>query len=463
MRRLIAFTLAATISMTATTANAQVKVETLSPTGQGKILYVSVDTGAGSRTADGSKEQAYKDLQAAIDVAPEGSVIRIAQGNYLGKMEQGFVELKKYVSLEGGWNTSFTERNPVKYLTMIRPTGAHSGTSSSRPLLLVSVTSNRNMTIVLDGIIFEMGQFNQYAKAPNKDDRAGAPEGCETGRLNIKGETLPVPATDGFGQHSRQCLSGTVAGNLIIRNCVFSCAMHYGIQMQHNYGKWEVYNNLFVACRMAACEIRGNTANADTEKTLDFHHNTVIFTWTRNKIMEDMGYGFRYMPGVNADVHHNLFGCNYFGALDRGHFDSNSSREKLRINNAYDNLFFANRMGDICLPSGGGLWNWQFAKNFEEVEQLNRYEGNREVNPQEIELLKKAINMPYLRGYLNLTMSQKSNYEENSSMNTFRAAMGMNRQGTETIRVSMYANRYPFADIPKLWGAIPGFGAQTIK
>jgi hypothetical protein len=179
--------------------------------------------------------------------------------------------------------------------------------------------------------------------------------------------------------------------------------------------------------------------------------------------MEDMGFAFRYMTGINTDVHDNIFGCNYYGALERTRFDSNAAREKLRITNAYDNLFFANRMGDICLPSSGGLWNWQIAKNFEEVEQLQKYEGNREVNAQEIEILKQVINKPYLDGYLGLTMSMKSSYAENSAMNTFRAAMGMNKTGTETVRVSMYANRYPFDDIPKLWGAIAGKGAQKIN
>ena len=433
------------------------------PSGQGKTLYVSVSTGEGSRTADGSKDKPYKDLQAAIDAAPDGSVICIAEGNYLGKMDQGFIEVKKYVSLEGGWNTSFTEKNPIKYKTMIRPTGAQVGTSNNKSLLEFTAKGNKNATVVIDGLILDMGQYNKYAIAPNKDERAGAPDGCETGRMATLGESVPVPTTDGMGNHSRPALSGTVEGNLIIRNCVFSCAMHFGLKMMNFYGQWEVYNNIFVACRMAACEITGNTGTPDVGKTLDFHHNTVIFTWTRNKLMEDMGYGFRYMPGVNADVHDNLFGCNYYGALDRCHFDSNTAREKLRINNAYDNLFFANRMGDICLPSGGGRWNWQPAENFEEVDYLQKYEGNREVNAQEIELLKKAINKPYLDGYLGFTMNQKSKYDESSSMNTFRSAMGMNKQGTETVRVSMYANRYPFDDIPKLWGAIPGKGAQKIN
>jgi hypothetical protein len=59
-------------------------------------------------------------------------------------------------------------------------------------------------------------------------------------------------------------------------------------------------------------------------------------------------------------------------------------------------------------------------------------------------------------------MSQSSSYDENSSMNTFRAAFGMNKQGSETVRVSMYGNRYPYTDVQKLWNIIPGKGAQKL-
>lgn len=438
---------------------------TLSPVGSGKIVYVSASTGAGSRTATGEKEQPYKDLQAAIDAAPEGSVIRIAEGNYMGKMDQGFIEVKKYISLEAGYNTDFTERNPVKYMTTIRPSEAiaQAGTSGSHALMDVVVKGNRKGTVVIDGIFFDMGQYNKYCQPVYDNPVASAPEGCETGRLiNLEESPSGVPTTGGV-LGSRQCLYGAVEGRLVVRNCVFANAMHYGIQMENIAGHWEIANNLFVACKMAGCEVRGNGVAPETETTLDFHHNTVIFTWTRTKRLEDMGYGFRYMTRMNYDVHDNLFGCNYYGALDRTRFDSDLKRDKLRVTNAYNNLFFANRMGDLCLPSGGGLWNWQYAKNFEEVEQFQKYEGNREVNNSEIELLKKAINDPYLKGYMGMTMSETSSYQENSAMNTFRSAMGMNKQGTETVRVSMYGNRYPFEDIPKLWGVIAGKGAQMPK
>ena len=36
-------------------------------------------------------------------------------------------------------------------------------------------------------------------------------------------------------------------------------------------------------------------------------------------------------------------------------------------------------------------------------------------------------------------------------------------QGTETVRVSMYGNRYPFEKAFELFGAIQGYGAQIPK
>ena len=40
--------------------------------------------------------------------------------------------------------------------------------------------------------------------------------------------------------------------------------------------------------------------------------------------------------------------------------------------------------------------------------------------------------------------TQKVNFDPNSPVNTFRAALGMNKQGTIQSKVSMFANPYPF-------------------
>ena len=432
----------------------------------GAVYYVCLTNGAGSRSADGSKEKPYKDLQAAVDAAASGSKICISEGNYLGKMEQGYIEIKdKYLTIEGGWNVGFTQRDVVKYRTMIQPGEAQLGTSGDHSMLNLDYKWNApavslHGVMIIDGIFFDAGLINGYCIPLPNDEKSGTPPGCETGRIREKGATLPVPTVGAGSDADRRGIHGYFQGKLIIRNCVFANIYNFGIQLENHGGAWEIYNNLFVSCRMASCEVRGHGTITEDKTSLNFYNNTVLFTWTRTKLMEDMGYGLRYMTRMNYDVHDNIFGCNYYGALDRTRFDSDLKRDKIRETNAFDNLFFANTMGDICLPSGGGKWNFQFAKNFEEVEQLTKYEGNREVNASEATALGNVLSTPYLKGFLSLTKSEKSQFDENSAMNTYRAAHGMNKQGTEIVRVSMYGNRYPIAEIDKIWGAIAGKGAQ---
>ena len=249
---------------------------------------------------------------------------------------------------------------------------------------------------------------------------------------------------------------------MLIRNCVFLNGYHFGIQMAVKGGHFDIYNNVFVANRMAACEVRGGLALPNTS-SIAFHDNTVLFTWCRNKLMEDMGYGFRYMTGIDADVYNNVFGCSNYGALDRAYVDADKSKEAKRVTSAWDNLFFGNRNGDLVLPSGGGGWTYVLAKNFEDAEQLVKYENNREMNEAEAKALSSKIDAPYLKGFIGITGTQTSSFNPNSSLNTFRAALGMNMQGTETVRVSMYGNRYPFEKVFDLFGAVNGYGAQNIK
>ena len=72
----------------------------------------------GSARGTGTKESPLKDIQKAIDMAPDGGTVCIAEGNYLGTLDRGWIEVKgKYVSLIGGFNSDFTDRDPNKYIT----------------------------------------------------------------------------------------------------------------------------------------------------------------------------------------------------------------------------------------------------------------------------------------------------------------------------------------------------------
>ncbi|MDR2010435.1 MAG: hypothetical protein LBQ22_08130 [Bacteroidales bacterium] len=123
-------------------------------------------------------------------------------------------------------------------------------------------------------------------------------------------------------------------------------------------------------------------------------------------------------------------------------------------------MFFLNKKGDLTLPSGGGLYLTIWCKNFEDREELYKYERNSELDGS---LLKGKINEPFLSGFISMTYKESTDYDPNSSANQFRSAFGLNQVGSMTIKVSMYANHYPLNDALKLFGAVQGKGAQTVK
>ena len=428
----------------------------------GKNYYVNAATG--SNRNDGlSKTTAVKDLQKAVDLAEDGAVINVAEGNYLGTLDQGFVLVKKYLSIVGGWNSDFTERNPLKHITSIRPGAEQVGTSGSHASLEVYVRGNRNGIVLIDGIAFDKGQYNSYCGYAPDDARTGSPEGCETGRLLIEGENPPVPKVGG-APIGKPLLRGEVEGQVTIRNCTFVNGYHFAIEMGCVAGHYDVYNNVFVANRMSACEIRG--MNPDHSLcSLDFHDNTVLFTWCRTKVQESMGVGFRFMTGLKkVRVYNNIFGCSNLGAIERTFVDSNAAKEAERITSATNNLFFMNRnnmterAADLVLPSGGGKWLFLAASQFEDAEQLKEYEGNKEMAADENFI--NAIDPAYLKGYMGINIKSSSSYDPNSAANQVNRLFGMNQQGTEIVRASMFANRYPYEKAFDLFGAVSGYGAQ---
>ena len=191
----------------------------------------------------------------------------------------------------------------------------------------------------------------------------------------------------------------------------------------------------------------------------------MLFTWRRDWVPadKDMGYGFRFMTRMDADVYNNIIGCSDFAGLDRTYIDSDLNNEKLRKTSAYDNLFFGNIEADLSLPSGGGKFMRVFSDMFEDVDQLVKAHGNREMTDSEIKSFSGAVDAAYLKAFLNMEGSSASTYNPNSSENIFRSALGMNMRGTESNYVSMYANAYPIAKSYDLFGAMPNYGAQKIK
>ncbi|MBP5521237.1 MAG: right-handed parallel beta-helix repeat-containing protein [Bacteroidales bacterium] len=454
--------------------NARDKAETekwASKAGPGKTYYVSVSTG--SARADGlSPENAMKDLQKAINAAEDNDVIYVAEGNYHGNLDRGYIEcgkfgdssheLGKFISIYGGWSTDFTERDVIKHQTLLQPsdhifTAPLFNFNARRPYGYKGPLGE----VVVDGLVFDFGENNRYCVANVDDARTGTPnKGVLTGRILADDEAPSVPL-EGYLTGDEYALHMDVEGNVRVSNCIFVNCRDYGLNALMGKGHMEVCNNIFIACKYAACQVRGNVKDDDIDKvSLDFHHNTVLFTWTRNKTFSDMGQGFRFMNGIRTiDVHNNIFGCNSNCAVERVYYESNKQMESLKESNLYDNYFFANKR-DLELAAMGKSTISVSADRIEEAEQIGpKFEGNMEL-PKGNEAFLNAIDDAYLKGYMSLTIVTSESYSPNSTANQINRMLGLNQQGTEIVRPNMFGNKYPWAKAKDLFGKVPGYGAQ---
>ena len=449
------------------------KAASSTPAAKGKTYYVSATTG--SARADGlTATTAMKDLQKAINAAEDNDVILVAEGNYLGNMDRGYIECGrfgnssqeadrgKFISIYGGYSPDFSERDVIKHITKLQPTEQKFiaplfNMNARRPYGYNGPEGN----VVIDGLVFDFGENNIYCVANVNDEITGTPnEGVLTGRF-VEPDAAPNCPKVGYANGDEYALHLDVEGNVRVSNCIFVNCRDYGIAGLMGKGHIEISNNIFISCRYAACQIRGSVRDADIPLvSLEFHHNTVLFTWTRTKVFDDMGQGFRFMNGIRTiDVHNNIFGCNSNCAVERVYYETTPAMEQAKISNLYDNYFFANRR-DLEIASAGAASISVPAARIEEAEQIGpKYEGNMEM-PEGNDAFINAIDQPYLEGFLTLKIMSSQSYNANSAANQVNRMFGLNQQGTEIVRPSMYCNKYPWEKAKDLFGKVANYGAQ---
>ncbi len=395
---------------------------------------------AGSNKNTGkSAGSPLKNIQKALDLAAPGDTVKVAAGNYYGMMKSGNIVMKKAVSLIGGYSPDFALRDVLKFQTRIQPDNNSNGTGSNGPLLRLEVKHGR---VVIDGLLFDKGESNNYHR------KKGIVEGVEGGMLVHP----PQVAAQGMRPNAKMPLiagpsSGGFSGELLIRNCLFLNGNNSAVRFQMD-GPAVIRNCVFAANVMSAVELWGG--NARKRSSLEVADCTILFTWSRTFEMADMGYGIRAMSNMDYNIHHCIIGFSSFSGVDATRPDKARS---LKIDG---NIFLLNRQADLTLP-GAGMFQRVAVKDFEDLEIASAKENTA---PKDLKILASALNRAYAAGFLSASYREKVDYDENSPANQFRAALGMNKQGTIASTVSMYANKYPFDDALKLFGAVSGAGAQ---
>lgn len=406
-----------------------------------QILYVSKLNG--SNKNDGSKSSPLKNLDKAIELSSPGGTIYITGGVETGTLNIGFIESDKAVKIYGSWDNNFEKQDILAHPTAIQPDNE---SARSNRKALMKFTRDVAGT-VLDNLVFDGGRRNAYHV------KEGILEGIEGGRL-LPDTERPADGFPTVYEPLLQFVSATTGGDVTIQNCVFVNGASFALQAGHHSGKFSVINNVFVGNRMAAVEIYGTCASTGGPNTMslcgevEIANNTILFSWSRTKDFQDMGYGVRVMTKCNYKIHNNIIGGSILAAIDHTRFNKD---EWVYIDN---NIFFVNKDKDVHYSPSSNTRLRIDAADLGDME-IASASGNKNYIPKELK-----VNKAYLEGYLNARYSEQTDFDRNSPSNQWRSALGMNMQGTMTSSVSMFCNRYPWKEAAELFGNIQGFGAQ---
>ena len=409
-------------------------------------LFVSATTGKNSNS--GTMESPLKGLWKAIEKAAPGDTIIVAEGFYYGQMSCGWINVDKPLLIYGGYSKDFLQRDPQKFQTFIRPKNSQNGTKPALASLTIDTKKyGPEAMTVINGFIFDHTEANNYHPTDGK------PEGVAEGMFLVP----PSKGSKSFASIDCALLYANTDGVLSISDCLFLNASNHALNINHFSGSIQIRNNLFIGSRSAAVDVKSSNGKPFSVE-LDFSNNTVLFTWTRTRGFEDMGYGFRANTGITAKIMNNIFGFSCTAGIDNTKGDPKQKSIILE-----GNIFFLNKKSDITLTLSPNILyakveNESF-EYLEDMEGMATVADNRSLKDPAI--FKGIIDESYLRGFLAASYTEKVEYDENSPFNQFREMFGLNKQGRITARVTMFANPYPFESALKFWGAVKGCGAQN--
>ncbi len=414
-------------------------------------LYVSLAKGKNKNA--GTKEAPYKNLWKALSVAKVGDVIHVAEGNYPGKMKCGWFKMEKPVSIIAGYSNDFSQRDPLKFRTLIQPTNINNDKKGPGCGLLhlefdKTMNAPKGFNITIDGLIFDDGFASSYH--PTK----GKPEGFDTG-MWLEGPAKNIK--DKFPSANRYSLSSATAsrgeGDITIRNCTFVNGSNMAVNLNWYKGKVTITNNVFCNNRMIGI----NVICSNGRETIDWEcsYNTVLFTWSRTNELSDMGFGVRTNTNVTANIHNNIIGLNVLTG-----FDNTKGTAKSKRTSIDNNVFFLNRESDIQMTISPSIAKVR-VDTFEDLEETDGIESiSDNVDLTDPAVFAGRINAKYLNSFLSMKYSESTKLDDNKC-NALRSVLGLPLQGTITTKVDMYANRYPWEDALKLFGAMKDMGAQV--
>ncbi len=385
------------------------QLSTLNFSNKGREWYISKNTGSGQL---GTKERPAKDLGNIIHHLKPNDIIYVAEGIYMSKGKRGSDEINVPVKIYGGFDTSFTTRDPWdKHKTIF--TGVNEYMKLTTPRLYIRTDQQREKNnqlsqggeIIVDGIIFDNGPRNRYHHDKNLAIRRQA---------SPKSGQNPSPESGGI------VIVGSKFTNISVQNCVvMNTAPTEGAISVRLFkgGKALIQNNFCINNTGYGIQARTGYMGSDEALVPRFliKHNTILFTWKHDAVASYGGSALALDKDLVVVAENNVFGFAHMGGIY-------SKGTTLTLNN---NLFTGNSKYDYKEINS----EMRVDDILDESEKLNQYsEGNESV------LIKIPVDQRWAKIYANRVEISRAEVDaavsvSNSGANQLRSMLGLNVQG----------------------------------
>lgn len=376
---------------------------------KGREWYISKTTGSGQI---GTKERPAKDLGNIIHKLQPNDIIYIAEGTYLSKGKRGADEINFPVKIYGGYDTTFTTRDPWDAHKTIF-TGLNEYMKLTDPRLYIRTDQQRESNgqlsqgsvIIVDGIIINNGPRNRYHENKNLAIRRSA---------SPKSGQNPSPESGGI------VIVGSKYTNIAVINCVvMNTAPTEGAISVRVFkgGKGVIQNNFCINNTGYGIQARSGYVGNDKSLVPSFtiKYNTVLFTWKHDAIASYGGDGLALDQDITASIENNVFGFGHMGGIyNKG--------ANIVLNN---NLFTGNAKYDYKERNA----KMAVEDILDEAEKIDPYsDGNESL------LIKIPVAQRWAEIYGNRTELRREDVDaavsaNNSGANQLRSMLGLNLQG----------------------------------
>jgi uncharacterized protein DUF1565 len=377
---------------------------------------------AGAKGGKGTIEKPYKGIYKALGKALKGDVIHVTQGGYSGKLKAGFIIINtRGLTLLGGYNDDFSERNPFKYPTRIFKDKTSKANGFDYGLVK---TEGNYQGLVLDGFILDATNRNRY-----KGD----------GDL-LAAKSLKKPPIN-LGQADTH-----------LRNCIIINTAHIGVYVRGAGSSVE--NCLIVNTVFAAIQTFGSSGTNPNETPVLLKNNTILFNW-KNGV--NGGYGIDIGTSVKVTMENNIIGMNEAYAVSN-FLNVESDTLHSMINNA----MFQNKKGNYAFFSAEN-------KSTLVIDDPEDFEDS-DLETAEDNILSDPFfkyEPTWFEKFSNQTAAEEPGKVNMDDMNQIRSMLGLPVMGPATKGRSGWAMEYPLSSVLKgaLWTTdneeLEGIGVQV--